>query len=56
MFARVTADRRLYVLGARVHHGLAGGLLIAAGLALVWDDRRDFPWPLRDRAPRCARD
>ena len=53
----LTRCRKLYVLGRRVHHGLTGELLIAAGLAfhrryltamgaaLVLHDRRDFPFP-----------
>lgn len=36
--------RRVWVLGRRLHHGLAGMILAAAGLALMWDDRRDAPW------------
>jgi hypothetical protein len=48
----VTYDRalkRLYVFGARVHHGAVGLALSAIGLALVIHDRADWPFPLRDR-------
>jgi hypothetical protein len=42
---RYDADlRRVYVLGRRLHHGLAGALLAAAGIVLMWDDRHDVPW------------
>lgn len=41
--------RRLYVRRRRIHHGLAGAVLAACGLALMLHDRRDFPWPTRDR-------
>jgi hypothetical protein len=50
----------------RVHHGLVGeaavlaavlpfafvvrATLIAFGAALIWDDRHDWPFPIRDRA------
>jgi hypothetical protein len=66
-------DRRLYIAGIRIHHGLAGAVLltlgvilllagillwgpagiamIAAGAILMFHDRRDWPWPLRDRNP-----
>jgi hypothetical protein len=33
--------RRLWVAGQRVHHGLTGILLLAAGTALVLHDWRD---------------
>jgi len=50
--------RRLYIAGYRLHHGLAGVLLIAIGVALVAHDARDFPWPVKDRIPHdeCGRD
>jgi hypothetical protein len=42
---RYDADmRRVWVLGRRLHHGLAGAILLVAGLVLMWDDRRDAPW------------
>jgi hypothetical protein len=50
-----TADRtrRVYVLGRRVHHGLAGAVTavtgLVVGLGLMWDDLEDFPWPLERR-------
>lgn len=52
---------RVYVYELRLHHGLAGIALAAAGVALheptlvlagaalVVDDLRDFPWRLRER-------
>lgn len=52
---------RVWILGARVHHGLVGAValgaagvlrrrtLAALGAALVWHDRLDFPWPLIER-------
>lgn len=46
---KVTANRRLYVFGYRLHHGLTGAVLAALGLGLVVHDARDFPWRLRDR-------
>jgi hypothetical protein len=49
----------------RIHHGLVGeaavlaavlplslaarAALVALGAALMWDDRRDWPFPIRDR-------
>lgn len=42
---------RCYVKGRRVHHGLFGCVLIAAGVAMCWSDRHDAPW-LRDNEPR----
>lgn len=35
---------RCYVLGRRLHHGLVGVVMAAAGLALAAHDRRDFPF------------
>ena len=43
----LTRCRKLYCLGRRVHHGLTGELLIAAGLAF---HRRDLT--AQDRANR----
>jgi hypothetical protein len=40
---------RLYLVGVRVHHGLTGCFMAAVGLALVWHDRRDFPFVERPR-------
>lgn len=40
--------RRLYVFGARIHHGGVGLVLSAIGLALVFHDRADWPFRLRD--------
>lgn len=36
--------RRVWVLGARIHHGALGVALVVVGAWLIWDDRRDFPW------------
>jgi hypothetical protein len=33
--------RRVWICGQRMHHGLTGALLTAAGLALMAHDRRD---------------
>jgi hypothetical protein len=33
--------RRVWVCGQRLHHGLTGALLTAAGIALMVHDRRD---------------
>ena len=52
-YPAMTYDRalkRLYVFGARIHHGAVGIALSAIGLALVIHDRADWPFPLRDRA------
>lgn len=52
---------RVWILGARVHHGLVGALalgagvvfrrgsLIALGALAVLHDAHDFPWPLIER-------
>jgi hypothetical protein len=42
------ALKRLYVFGARIHHGAVGLALSAIGLALVIHDRADWPFRLRD--------
>jgi hypothetical protein len=36
--------RRLWLLGARIHHGAAGAVLMMLGGVLMWHDRRDAPW------------
>ena len=33
--------RRVWICGQRLHHGLTGALLTAAGIALMAHDRRD---------------
>jgi hypothetical protein len=33
--------RRVWICGQRLHHGLTGALLAAAGIALMAHDRRD---------------
>lgn len=43
-------NRRVYVCGLRVHHGLTGVLLIAVGVVLVAHDWADRPWRVRDLA------
>ena len=35
--------RRLWVCGQRVHHGMTGALLAAAGAALMAHDIKDLP-------------
>lgn len=42
------SNRRCYVLGYRLHHGLTGLILAALGVALTYHDRRDFPWRIHD--------
>ena len=34
-------NRRVYVRGRRLHHGLIGAIAVAAGLAAAVHDRRD---------------
>lgn len=36
--------RRLWLLGARIHHGMVGVALILIAVYLILDDRHDFPW------------
>lgn len=33
--------RRVWICGQRLHHGLTGALLTAAGIAMMVHDRRD---------------
>jgi hypothetical protein len=40
------ANGRLYVCGRHVHHGLSGLVMTIVGLALLFHDLKDFPWPL----------
>lgn len=47
---RLTRCRKLYVLGLRFHHGPPCVALAVLGVLGAWHDRRDFPWPLRDRS------
>lgn len=35
---------RFWFMGQRIHHGLFGCFLVGFGSALIWHDRRDFPW------------
>lgn len=39
--------RRLWICGKRIHHGLAGAAMTAAGVLLMVHDLKDAPW-LRD--------
>lgn len=48
-FVLITSDRKVYVFGLRIHHGLAGLFAIAAGSLALWHDWKDRPWYLRDR-------
>lgn len=41
-------NRKVYLLGRRIHHGRVGALLAAVGVVLMVDDILDFPWRLRD--------
>lgn len=41
---------RVYVRGRRIHHGLAGAVLVVVGAVLCLHDRRDWPWRLQDGA------
>lgn len=45
----LTPCRKVYVCGRRLHHGLAGLVFMAAGFVAFWHDRRDWPFPLKDR-------
>ena len=40
--------RRVYVCGARIHHGGVGLALAVVGTMLFLHDRRDWPFPFRD--------
>lgn len=42
------ARRRVYLCGARIHHGGVGLTLAFIGLALLIHDRADFPFPFKD--------
>jgi len=42
------AVKRLYVFGARIHHGAFGLALSVIGVALVIHDRADWPFRIRD--------
>ncbi len=46
---RITRDRKVYFFGLRIHHGPPCAALAVLALIGLWHDRRDFPWPLRDR-------
>jgi hypothetical protein len=41
LFRYDTEHRRVWICGQRLHHGLTGALLAAAGIALMAHDRRD---------------
>ncbi len=42
------ANRRVYVRGRRLHHGLVGAIAVAAGLVAAVHDRRDAKVWVRD--------
>ncbi len=54
----LTGDRKLYVLGHRLHHGTTGCVLTAIGVALAVHDRADvrkwFPDFIKERYERAA--
>jgi len=35
---------RLYICERHLHHGLDGVVLFFIALALMWTDRKDWPW------------
>lgn len=35
---------RVHILGARIHHGLAGAFMVCWGAFLMAKDLDDFPW------------
>ena len=37
-------QRRVWVCGLRVHHGLVGVGAVIVGAALMLHDRKDWPW------------
>jgi len=39
-----TEQRRVWVCGLRVHHGLVGLGAAVVGAALMIHDRKDWPW------------
>lgn len=39
-----TKQRRVWICGLRVHHGLVGLGAAAVGAVLMLHDRKDFPW------------
>lgn len=50
-----TNGLRLYVRGRRVHHGLTGLVMALFGAALLFHDRRDFPFRFNDGFPHERR-
>lgn len=44
MTAVAYKNRRLYLHGHRLHHGMVGSILAAIGAILMLHDRRDAPW------------
>lgn len=42
---------RVFVFGARIHHGPPALFAAAALLLVAWHDRRDFPWSTHDDRP-----
>lgn len=45
----VPQGKHVYIVGRRIHHGFAGLVMFAAGIVLMLDDLKDFPWPLTRR-------
>lgn len=44
-FLRIDREqRRVWVCGLRLHHGLVGAGAFLVGAALMLHDRKDFPW------------
>jgi hypothetical protein len=39
-----TKQRRVWICGLRVHHGLVGLGAACVGAVLMLHDRKDFPW------------
>jgi hypothetical protein len=37
-------QKRMYVFGRRLHHGLTGAIFVAVGVGLMWHDRADRWW------------
>jgi hypothetical protein len=43
-FTRHPHGWRCHLARRRVHHGLAGAALCVAGIVMMLDDRKDWPW------------
>lgn len=44
MIARLVGNRRIYIRGRRIHHGLTGAVLVLIGVVFMLDDWADRPW------------